>query len=235
VVRGGGETRRKIVLAFAVSFTTAMMLAQPVSASTFSVEVEDRPGDVAKMVDWWETYEIRSLYKEHTQIAQAGYLDMTFVRFALDEDTYTFGMKVAADLPQRGDALPSGVRVVSWVLWFDSVPFDFRDPVDDLFILWLQFDESGYSANLLNVGTAEMVPLYCEPEPGTSEFEIEFSYDLFGSLSTLWLYAGVKIFYSPDSVVLGGTGAWFTVDVFDPGANDYQVLASIPFPQPESE
>jgi hypothetical protein len=51
VVRGGGETRRKTVIAFALSFTIALvLLAQPISAMTMILKVPDKTGDVLDSV-----------------------------------------------------------------------------------------------------------------------------------------------------------------------------------------
>jgi hypothetical protein len=226
VVRGGGETRRKTAIAFALPFTIALMLAQPVTAATLTLEVEDRTGDVARAYDF-QTYDYRTLLTDNSQIVQAGYFDMTLFWFGLKGKTYTYGMELAADLPKEGDPLPQGVDILQYTIWLDEDSWDWVSAVPSYFMVVLRYDGSSYSAALLEWPSEEVIMSL----PFTIEgprFEVRFSADSIDNTPEFWLVSGVIVYHSQYSAKM-----WLDAFDCDAGAPG-QVITSIPWPPPES-
>jgi hypothetical protein len=221
VIRGGGETRRKTVIALALSFVMAlMMLAQPVSAGSMMI-IPDEQGDVGKMYDW-ETGETTNGWGDNAKVVQAGYFDMVSVWFGQKGKTYEFGMQLAADLPQAGDPLPVGTKLAEWNLYVDRTAWTPPLYTEDLFFISVKYDGSSFSANLLNYSTKVVIaslPLILDG----SKFQTEVSADSIGDLpTTIWLVPIVKVWF--------GWGAFWTMDRPDPGVMPGQVMWSIPWP-----
>jgi len=221
VVRGGGETRKKTAMAFALSFIIALMLAQPVSAGTMVVKVPDRTLDLFKFF-YPATGEPKNGWGDNAPVVRAGYFDMVsfWLSYSQKEKTYTFGMKLAADLPQAGDSLAPGINSVSWLLYIDPEPWTPENWVTSMFIIRLAYDESNYFAELMDGGANVLAPLPFTVDG--SVFQLEFSAASIGNPTTFWWEAGV----SP----VWGSGGYWMVDMVDPGASPGQVYWDIPWP-----
>jgi len=78
--------------------------------------------DVNDVPVWWDA-ETGATTEEplsgNTRLSLVDYLDMVCYKLSLDPATsvYTLWMEVSGDLPVKGDALPSGVKVVEWGPW----------------------------------------------------------------------------------------------------------------------
>jgi len=212
---------KKTVIALALSFTFAlMMLAQPVSAGTVKVTVPDMTGDLCKHYNWG-TGEPRHVLGDNTPVVKAGYFDMVSVWLAQKGDIYTFGMELAAGLPQEGKALPCGISLATWQMIIESAgPWDPYNPLPFAYFVTLAYDGSSYSANLWDVDTRVMTPLqFTHDGP---KFQMVFSEDSIGGLSTFWWSFDVEVYF--------GAGGWSMPDNPDPGASPGQVYWDIPWP-----
>lgn len=216
---------RKLTLALLSAIVAGLMLVpSSVSAKAVMITVPDRPGDIAVQYDY-TTYEPRITWGDNTQIAEAGYFDMTLFWFGLKGRTYTFGMELASDLPQEGDPLPPSVGLVQYMLWLDRDSWDWYEGDLTLFMIVLQYDGSSYSAALLDSPSWEvMMPL-----PFTvsgARLEVEFSADSIDNIPTFWLFPSVLAYCGQ------GVSYWW-MDIADPDAAPGQEFNSIPWPPPE--
>jgi len=223
VIRGGGETRKRTVIAFVASFIIALMLAMPVSAGSRVVmtTVPDKTGDLGKFFNF-ETGEIKNTWGDNAPVVQAGYFDMvsSSLSYSQKEKTYTFGMELAADLPQVGDSLVPGVKSAYWLFYIDPEPWTPDNLVTSMFIVGLSYDGSTYSANLMDGGANIIAPL-----PFTidgSKFEMSVSAASLGSPTAFWWNAGT----SP----LWGAGGYWMTDMTDYGTIPGQVCFDVPWP-----
>ena len=211
---------RKTAIAFALSFTFAlMMVAQPISAGT-AIVVADRPGDVCKLY-YTATGEPKNTWGDNAPIMQAGYIDMISMWLEKKGATYTFGMELAAALPEVGAALPSGIKALRWNMWIESAgPWDPNNPVPMAYVIMLMYFDSSYSAALLDVGAWAFTPLPFSIDG--SELQMKFSADLIGGLSSFWFSYGTVVYF--------GAGGYWNPDNPDPGACPGQVYWDIPWP-----
>jgi hypothetical protein len=228
VVRGGGEEMKKALLPIAMSLMVALMLAQPVSAGYTAVVVQDRQGDVGKMYDL-ETCDVTVLWGENTVIADVGYFDALSYSLSLKGKTFTFGMELAAALPDEGVALPSGIKHVAYTMWIDAAPWHpVYNPTPSLFTVVLNYDGLEYSAVLIEgekiLGNVlEILPFTVQ---GT-RFEVQFPAASIGSLEAFWWCPCVHVWDGPV-----GTEAQWWFDTADPDAYPGQVWWNIPWSIP---
>jgi len=218
---------RKMALALLSAVVAGLlMVPSSVSAKTLSIEVVDRTGDVAIVYDV-EAYEYRALYGDNSPIVQTGYFDMTLFRFSLKGNIYTFGMELAADLPQEGDPLPQGVGLLQYTLWLDEYWWDWISDDPAYFIVVLRYDGSSYSAALLEWPSEEIImslPFIIEGP----RFEVKFSADWMENIPTFWLFPAVVAYFGECPMM-----SWpdlIDCDADAPG----QVVNSIPWPPSES-
>jgi hypothetical protein len=221
---------KRLTLPFA-SIAIAMTLLIPgcVSAVNLKLIVEDRLGDVAPMYTA-DTYDYTGLFGPNSPIVQAGYFDMRYFMFSQKGSTYTFGMEMAADLPQEGDPLPQGVTLLQYTLWLDPEAWDWSPySVPSYFVIRFQYDGLSYHAGLYT---------YVQEDPGDllaelsykisgSSFEVRFTADSIGDLPTFWLWPCVVAYF--------GNCSWKTyIDCVDYNAGaPGQLWTSIPWPPPE--
>ncbi|MDH3366167.1 MAG: hypothetical protein OEM29_09255, partial [Thermoplasmata archaeon] len=178
-----------------------------VSAKAAMITVSDSLGDIAVNYDY-TAYEPRIIWGDNTQISEAGYFDMTLFWFGLKGTSYTFGMELAADLPQEGDPLPSSVGLVQYMLWLDKDSWNWYEDDLTLFMVVLQYDGASYSAALLDYPSHEVIM----PLPFTvngAMFEVEFSADSIDNTPAFWLFPSVLAYYGQ------GASYWWT-DIADP-------------------
>jgi len=194
-------------------------------AANLYLEVEDRVGDVAFAYDI-DIYDYRTLLGEDSPIVKAGYFDMVLFWFGLKGSTYTYGMELAADLPQEGDALPQGVRLLQYSLWLDKDWWDWTPGVESYFMIVLQYDGSAYSAALLEWPSQAVIM----PLPFTIDgprFEVKFSADSIDNIESFWLVAAVLAFFGEEMCRM-----WPDAIDSEAGAPG-QIITSIPWPSPE--
>ncbi|HUV62238.1 MAG TPA: hypothetical protein VMW71_08785 [Thermoplasmata archaeon] len=211
---------RKVV-AYLVSAIVAGLLLVPgcASAKAIMLIVPDEVGDLG--VNWdYETYLPKSTWGDNSQIAQAGYFDRTLFWFGLKGNTYTFGMELAADLPQEGDPLPAGVTLAEYGLWLDKEAWDWVTPVEGYFMLVFRYDGVSYSAALLD-WPSETVKMYLPFTIDGPRFEMEFSADSIDNLETFWLFTCVVVYF--------GQSLPLWPDSFDLDSVEGQIVTSIPW------
>lgn len=220
----GGSKRRELMrraIVAVVSAVVAGLLLVPgcASAKAVTLTVPDEAGDIGIIFDY-ETYLPKSTWGENSQIAQAGYFDRTLFWFGLKGDTYTFGMELAADLPQEGDPLPAGVTLAEYGLWLDGEAWDWVTPVEDYCALVLRYDGVSYSAAMLD-WYSETVTMYLPFTIDGPRFEMKFSADSIGNIETFWLFTCVDVYF-------GQSLPWM-VDAFDLDSVEGQMVTSIPW------
>jgi hypothetical protein len=152
VVRGGGgESVRRVLLVSMLSLTVALMVAQPVSAEVLTTYVIDAEGDVPYIWDSQTGEAMTEPTNGNQQWCKYGYFDMTFYTLSknLNTNMFTFEMTVADDFPELGEALPSGVQRVDWLIWFDPAPFNwvFAPDVITEYQLNLTYDGTQYNCS----------------------------------------------------------------------------------------
>jgi len=224
VVRGGGERMKKALLPIATSLMVVIMLVQPASAGPATVVVPDRLGDLGKGYDI-ETCDVTIQWNENTQFVKAGYFDALSYSLSLNGQTFTFGMELAAALPDEGLALPSGLKHVAYTMWIDAAPWNINDPIPSLFTVALSYDGLEYSAVLIE--GEKMTGNVLEILPFTvqgSRFEVQFSVASIGGLEAFWWLPCVHVWDGPVETLASW---WF--DTTDPEAYDGQVWWSIPW------
>jgi hypothetical protein len=232
VVRGGGETRRKTILAFGLSFTVALMLAQPVSAGQFLIP--DRQGDLGTIF-FSKTLESKDVWGDNMPLVRAGYLDIESFWLSIEGSgrnlVYKFEMELYADLPDEGEALPGGIRLAEWVMWIDPAPWHPVDnPVGSLFVMKVAYDGSSYTGCLLDYKSPEAPEDLKKFTHVGSVLSLSFPVDRIGDQVPddpnvdFWWCPGVRAYYNPDL-------PW-VVDMIDlEAAEDYgQVDYDIPWP-----
>lgn len=221
----------KRVILWLVSAALAVALLIPGSASAMNVKlvVEDRLGDVAPRYTA-DTYDYVAVYGENSPIVQAGYFDMKYFMFSQKGNTYTFGMEMAADLPQEGDPLPQGVVLLQYILWLDPEAWDWT-PFAFLsyFVIRLSYDGASYHAGLYTyVMQEEGEELMALPfEVKGSSFAVMFTVDSVDGLTEFWLDPWVCAWF-------GGCPFRTYLDTVDYDADaPGQLWTSIPWPPPE--
>jgi len=215
---------RKGVVALLSAIIVGLM-AVPCNASGTSlyyVEAEDRVGDVSFCYDF-NVLDYRTLLGESSPMVAAGYFDMMLLWFSQEDDMYTFGMQLAADLPQEGDPLPCGVQRVQYEVYLDEDAWDWSTPVKSYFEVYLGYDGSHYSAVLRLPGTTEPLA-YLEYEITGPKFEVRFSAADIGNLEEFWLGAPAV------TILMGGSITELWPDIIDPNAAEGQVYTSIEWP-----
>lgn len=219
---------RKWTVALASAIIVGLMMVSSGVSGTdvYYVEVEDRVGDVSFCYDF-TAIDYRTLLGENSPIVEAGYFDMTLLWFSQEGDTYTFGMQLAADLPQEGDPLPGGMSRVQYEVWLDEDAWDWVTPVKSHFEVYLMYDGSHYTAALRVPGTPDPLA-YLEYEIAGPKFEVRFSAADIGNLEEFWLGAPAV------TCLMGGNIVELWPDIIDLDAGaPGQLWTSIPWPSPE--
>ena len=139
VVRGGGETTRKIAVAFGASFVMLLMLAQPASAAILT-------GSIVDPVD-------ANLWFNKKQ-AVPEYLDILGATLTLNTETGKFKMTMdtVGEIPAV-PALFDAIRTVAWQWCFrtgepDTHPFSHHLVTDEDYMVWVMWDGKAWSAQL---------------------------------------------------------------------------------------
>lgn len=213
----------KTAIAFSLSFTIVLMLAQPVTAGPMMSVVEDSEGDLSFGVDVKTGGFIRE-WADNTPVAKSEYLDMLSTWLSLKKETYTFGMELAADLPKAGSPLPDGFKVVEWAVWIDPSPYNYViNPVPPLFLIALRYDGSSYSAFIMDFATMLTTPTAFSIDG--SKFQLQFTKASIGNLAFEWWSPLVRVWWG----TMGSAGYWF-VDAVDLPPVDGYVYMDLPWP-----
>ncbi len=220
---------KKALLPIATSLMVVIMLVQPVSAGPAAVVVPDRLGDLGKGYDP-ETCDVTVRWNENTLFVKAGYFDALSYSLSLNGQTFTFGMELAAALPDEGLALPSGLKHVAYTMWIDAEPWHYiYNPTPSLFTVALNYDGLEYYAVLIEGekitgNVLEILPFTVQG----SRFEVQFSAASIGGLEAFWWLPCVHVWDGP----VGTTAQWW-FDTTDPDACPGQVWWNIPWSTPE--
>jgi hypothetical protein len=202
-----------------------MMVGQPVSAGTITLKVNDAKGDLGPKFDW-STCEVLVAWPDSTSLTKVGYFDMLsfWLSYSTKEKTYTFGMELASALPEQGSGLPTGFKLVKWLMWIDPEPWNMKyNNIMSLYTIQLTYDGSIYAAALKDYATGEVIATLPFAAEG-STLQIEFTASSIGNLKSFW--------FMPCTVVVWavtGAGYW-DLDSSDPGAAPGQVWWDIPWP-----
>ena len=217
--------KRVTIASVSVAIASLMLIPNSVSADDMYLEVEDRVGDVA-FAYAYEIFDYQVLLGKGSPIVKAGYFDMTLFWFGLEDGTHTYGMQLAADLPEEGDPLPAGVRILQYMLWLDKDSWDWTAAVESYFMVMLQYDGLEYSAALLEWPSMAVIMQLPFAIDGP-RFEVTFSADSIDNIQSFWLCVGVL-------AILGDplTRMWSDIFDYDAGAPG-QVITSIPWPPEE--
>lgn len=200
-----------------------MMLAQPVSAGTIAITVQDRTGDLGPKIDW-EAADTLNFWPDTRSLTKVGYFDMVSFSLSYKAKTYTFGMELAKALPEPGSALPTGFKLVKWLMWIEPEPWNMKyNNIPSLYTIQLTYDGSKYAAELKDYSTGDVLATLPFKVDG-SKLQLQFSAASIGNLESFY--------FMPCTVVVWavtGAGYW-DLDSTDPGAAPGQVWWDIPWP-----
>jgi len=224
---------RRTAIAIAASFMVALTVAQPVSAEVLTTLVFDDGDDVPY---FWDTQTGEAMTRPlngNQAWVEYGYVDMTsyWLSQDLEANTYTFGMEVAAEFPQQGDAMPSGVKRIDWVVWLHREPFNWAISPEDTteYIVNLTFDGTGYSCSLVDyIGFhAGNILEDLDPSFDGTVFRTSFSGGLMDDdfVESFYWTVSVRVTFGTNSCLWADSTDWYVADD--------QVWDSIPWPPVE--
>jgi len=202
-----------------------MVVPSGASAATKTIVVQDRIGDLGTKIDW-KTGDISNWWPDTTSVTKVGYFDMVSFSLSYKAKTYTFGMELAKALPEPGSTLPTGFKLVKWLMWIDPEPWNMKyNNILSLYTIQLTYDGSKYAAELKDYATGVVLAALPFAVDG-SKLQIEFSAASIGNLESFW--------FMPCTVVVWavtGAGYW-DLDGSDPGSVPGQVWWDIPWGSP---
>ncbi|OGS52334.1 MAG: hypothetical protein A3K75_04825 [Euryarchaeota archaeon RBG_13_61_15] len=200
-----------------------LLVPGSVSAGTLTAVAEDPEGDLGFGVDP-KTGGIMNLWADNTPVAKAEYLDIVSTWLSLKKGTYTFGMELAAALPEEGSALPGGIKLAEWAVWIDPSPYNYiTNPVAPLFLIALRYDGSSYSAFIMDYGT--MLTTSVAFSVDGSKVQLQFTSASIGDLAFEWWSPLVRVWWG----ILGSAGCWF-VDAVNLEPVDGYIYIDLPWP-----
>lgn len=179
--------KRAVVALVSAAVVGLMLIPSTVSAVPITSTVSDREGDLG-MYDVLfgvgknsgNVIPVVPSWGGNAPMKKVSYLDMKSLSFGeIDEVTYAYEVTVAGNLPQVGDALPHGIKVVAWLLWIDSPPWTPENPAPSVYEIWVQYDGTGYAGIFRNTATGEIA--FVPFETDLSSVRIEISKDMIGS------------------------------------------------------
>jgi len=211
------------VVLLSVIIVGLMLVPSSVSAKTLISVVDDAEGDLGHGIDP-KTGGIMSLWPDNTPVAQTKYLDMVSTWMSLKKNTYTFGMELAAALPEEGSALPTSMKLLEWAVWIDPSPYNFiTNPVAPLFLIALRYDGASYSAFILDYET--MIATSTPFSVDGTKLELQFTSAAIGDLAFEWWSPLVRVWWG----TLDSAGYWF-VDAVDLPLVDGYAYIDLPWP-----
>ncbi len=184
---------------------------------------QDTVGDLGFGIDpktGWIMHE----WADNTPVVKAGYLDIASTWLSQKGKVYTFGMEMAVALPEPGEPLPGGCKLVEWAMWIDPSPYNVHtNPVTPLYLMALRYDGSSYDAFLVDYSTMEKTAIpYSIDGP---LLQLQWSAGAIGNLEFKWWSPLVREWTGP----IGSAGSWF-VDGIDPGTVPGQDGIDLPWP-----
>lgn len=203
-----------------------MMLAQPVSAGTVEIRVDDARGDLGPKYDAATASGVL-FWPSTMPLVKVGYFDMLsfWLSYSTDDEMYTFGMELAKALPTPGSALPYGFKRVSWLMWIDAEPWNpvYNPAAETLFTVQLVYNGVEYVAELRQGLSYGPVLESLTFDVNQAEFEVYFSADSIGDVSdNYWMPCTVVEWSVPHA------GYW-DLDSTDPESVEGQVWWDIPW------
>lgn len=221
VIRGGGSELRRLVVALMSAIVLGMLLVPSGASALTTTVAQDSVGDVGISLDY-KACTIRDTLSPHAPLVKAGYFDMVSTWFSQKGKTYTFGMEMAAALPDEGTPLPNMVKLAEWDVWIDQAPY-LTNPMPAVGVIGLRYDGSSYSAFVLDIATSTQTPIPFSIDG--SKFQLQFSAASLGNAVISWWVPLVQIWVGP----LGTMASGF-VDAVDLGAVPGQVGFDLPWP-----
>lgn len=221
---------RKAAIAL-LSAVVAGLLMVPggVSAGpTMKIACQDKLGDLGPHYDA-AAADTDIFWPDHTPLTKVGYFDMTsfWLSYSSKEKTYTFGMELAKALPTPGSSLPTGFKMVKWLMWIDAEPWNpkYNPGAPCLFTIQLRYDGSDYVAELAEgSGWGPAVATLPFVVDG-SALKMQFSAASIGNLESFWFLPCTVVQWS-----LQPYSGYWDLDASDPGAAPGQVWWDIPWP-----
>lgn len=197
-----------------------MLVPGGASALTMTV-AQDSVGDVGIAIDM-KTGTIRDTLSPSVPLVKAGYLDMVSVSLSQKGKIFTFGMELAAALPEEGTPLPNQIQLALWELWIDPAPYIVY-PAPPVGLIALKYDGSSYSAFVCDWATMIEAPIPFSVDG--SMLELRFTAAQLSNAVISWWAPLVEIYLGP----LGTIASAF-IDAVDLGAAPGQVGLDLPWP-----
>jgi hypothetical protein len=221
--------RNTVALLMSALVVGLMSLPSGVTAQVIECTVYDQTGDLGCNFDA-ETGEANPMWTDNVPWAKCGCFDMTSFWLIQDGTAFTFGMQLAADLPDEGDSLAAAVSAGEWGMWVESEPWNLVfNPVDPLYLIALVYDGSHYDAYVMDYVTKEKTPI--EFEVDGSVVRLWFSVDMIGGNYSFY-WGGYTLIYRSLGTNSVATYAFCYTDLPDWGAVPYQEWYDIPWPYP---
>jgi hypothetical protein len=220
--------RKAIVVLVSVLVGGIMLVPGAVSAGTMSIVAADKMGDLGPKYDA-ATADAVILWPDNMPLMRAGYFDMLawWFSYSSKDKTYTFGMELAAPLPDAGSPLPNGHKEVRWLMWLDMGAWNpkYAPTVGSYNTVQLVYDGSEYTAMVTKGGTWGPVVATVPFEVDGSKLEVKFPAASIENLKSFWIMPCTVVLWS----LVPYSGYW-DLDSADPGAAPGQVWWSTPWP-----
>jgi hypothetical protein len=204
-----------------------MLAPNGLAAGTKATVVQDLRGDQGPKIDF-STGEMLVAWPDSMALKKVGYLDMLSfsLSYSTKEKTYTLGMEVANALPDPGAALPTGWKLLRWLMWIDTEPWFYGVNDPTVYTIQLTYDGLAYAAQLKDYQTGAVLETLAFEVSG-STLQVEFTAASIGNMGSFWWMPCTVVHWS----VPLGAGYW-DLDTTDPGAAPGQVMWDIPWPSP---
>ena len=217
--------RKKVIALLSVIVVGMMTVPGGVSGRSAATWIEDSTGDVGFGFSTKTGEILQAPWGTGTPWVAIGFMDIAAASLSQKGQTYTFGMKLATDLPKEGTALPDSVKRAEWALWIDPSPWNMAtNPVASLFKVALIYDDLEYSGELVDATTGA----YLASLPFTvdgSTFFVDFSAASIGGLEFQWWCPLTRVWQG----LFGSWGAAY-LDGIDWGTAAGQEYYDLPWP-----
>lgn len=194
---------RRSAAALLCSVVVGLLTVPSGVSADISAVVSDDVGDVPVGWDVTTGEPTEEQLNGDSPASRVGYLDMVSYSLSLSTETsvYTLWMKLSADLPLEGDALPSGIKVAEWAVWIeDGVWNPALNPVTTWFVIMLTYDGANYDAYVLDYQTKAVVMSLEDVQRAGAEFQMSFPADSIGNPESFYWMTSTRVWWGkPDT------------------------------------